>query len=306
MAATKVELSGTTDAGFRTFTYKWTIKNLGNLRSDISLYSDPFEMEIVSWQAVFKCVDGKAECGLKYLGYYVMGPCLAQPAEFSCSKDDVLIFGPINRVFCSKSDEQCEDISNHLESTMNLAFSITTRIPGYCLFFIDDLSKKISDQFRNYSNILLKVGDPPIAMMANKQILGGYSRVFGQMFKEEEDSVTISNIDVKTFTQLIKFMYTGRVDMAETEVDSLLVAADEYEISTLKTACEYFIFRTVSVSTAIDRLIFAEKYCADQLKENLLDFIRQNFDGVMAEGRWKTLVTHPQLVVEMHHAMAKK
>lgn len=311
------KLSGTIDAGFNITTYDWTIENLQR-RANVTLYSDPFETgDNVSWQAVLKFVDGITHYGLKFLGCSVLGPCFTMPVLLEVYTKNSR-FRPVRKVFSSTLDELCEFeakllISSSICSTLFMGFCITTRKLGEFVItpgtFLQDLDPNVKN--RSFTNVAFKVGNPPVTLRAHKEILAARSSVFAAMFsanmiENEQNLVTISDIDAEVFQQLLKYIYTGKTEANETTVASLLVAADKYDLGRLKTACERAIFANISISTAIDRLLGAEKHNAQQLKSHILQFIVNNADSVMRGNGWKTLAENPPLLIEVHQAIAKK
>merc|ERR1711936_1548745 len=93
----------------------------------------------------------------------------------------------------------------------------------------------------NFSDMALKIGDTTIPV--HKSILAARSPVFCAMFQHDLEEnkqgfVTITDLELDSLKEMLKFIYTGKVEQLETMADSLLAAADKYALDRLKVMCE--------------------------------------------------------------------
>ena len=81
----------------------------------------------------------------------------------------------------------------------------------------------------------LKIGDKKIPV--HKAILASRSPVFAAMFQHDlketkQGYVAITDLELDILEEMLKFIYTGKVENLDTMADSLLAAADKVSIFT--------------------------------------------------------------------------
>ncbi len=142
----------------------------------------------------------------------------------------------------------------------------------------------------------------------HKVILSTRSDVFKAMFSHNEtkegqtNRVEIEDTDAATLEQLIKFMYTDKVDEASLAelASSLLRAADKYNIPKLKFLCEEAICKNLDVANAAEALILAHLHEASHLKDVVVDFVTSNFVKVSETAEWTNITnSHPKVLAEI-------
>merc|ERR1719312_1942443 len=77
----------------------------------------------------------------------------------------------------------------------------------------------------------------------HKAVLAQYSTVFKAMFtsglkEEQESKVDPSHHDPDTVQDMIRYMYTGKVEDIQSKAGLLIHAAEEYDLKGLKELCE--------------------------------------------------------------------
>ena len=96
------------------------------------------------------------------------------------------------------------------------------------------------------------------------------------------------------------FMYTGRLDDAESDFDRLLVVADRFQIDTLKDICQHQLADRLAVANVVDTLILADLHSAVELKTRCLQFLHWNRPAVFETFQWRTFVeSYPKLITEL-------
>lgn len=322
-------LYGTTDASVNKISYTWTIENPEIFKLDPLLYSGSFESEPdICWQAVLEqCFEGTKKCGLKFLGCAVLGPAFPVVVHWECSvraplekNISIIVDRPlvnrITEIFDSKMDEHRETVSKDSSKLLNqsklvLCYRITTK--KYASFTIPRrlLSVDLPSKARVLTSVEFKFPECPNSLRVHMEVLASRSSVFAAMFnadmmERQKHSVTINDIRIDVFKQLLQFIHTDKAQIINLTVPELLAAADKYDLARLKAACERALFRIVSESTAIEILLIADSYNAQQLRKHTMDFIVANADSVLKDG-WETLVkVHPLLLLDVYQAMAKK
>lgn len=140
------------------------------------------------------------------------------------------------------------------------------------------------------------------SIKAHKVILATRSPVFAAMFTEDnrQNQVTITDMKYGVAQKLLQFMYTGKTEIEPNTADLLMAAADKYDLVRLKAQCEQTILNTLTISTAIKVLIFADRINAEQLKSRAIKLIKSSMDKVVETADWKTMtVEHPKLLIEV-------
>lgn len=145
-------------------------------------------------------------------------------------------------------------------------------------------------------------------IQVHKIILAARSPVFAAMFEHEmkerkQNRVNIVDVNYEILHELLKFIYTGKVENLEIMAGEMLAAADKYALDRLKRLCEKELCANLSTENAVEILILADLHDADQLKVQAVDFINNN-SGVMSTTGWKEMIkSHPRLVADIYHAL---
>ncbi len=118
---------------------------------------------------------------------------------------------------------------------------------------------------------------------AHVSILSTRSPVFSAMFQHEmresnTGHVEIPDIEHDIFNELLYYIYSGRnkVPLTEMTAQSLLLAADKYDIGDLKEECVRFLISIIRVDNAINLMVWAHLKLVDILERTSFAFIVQN------------------------------
>lgn len=184
---------------------------------------------------------------------------------------------------------------------------------------IDDISKNYGHLLENKqsTDVVLIVGAEKFA--AHKLILSTRSNVFAAMFncdmkEKHEGIVKIKDIEPATFKLLLEFIYKGQI---VTEDDSennskkneavnwseLLLAADKYDIQSLKLICAKKLAENLNTDNVIETYILSDRVKEPELKKVSLSFIMLKKNEVVNsetyQERIKILRSFPDLAVEL-------
>ena len=141
---------------------------------------------------------------------------------------------------------------------------------------------------------------------AHKIILAAASRVFTAMFQKDRkenqtNQVDVVDVEPQVFQEMLRYIYTGKVDNSDTMAPELMAAAEKYQLEQLKNICEGTLADGLSVDNAVDLLIMADTYSAAMLKNKTLDLITSHKAEVRQTVKWKKLLkSHPTLVAEVY------
>jgi speckle-type POZ protein len=142
---------------------------------------------------------------------------------------------------------------------------------------------------------------------AHKSILSARSDVFASMFKhpmEEQSSnqVKIKDIDPDVFQMMLRFIYTGRVqvDKLEMMAAGLFIAADKYLLDQLKIICENYLLHHMSPENCVVLLLNGDLQNPTELLKNAAKLFRRLPSQVMATERWEQIEKeNPRLLCEI-------
>lgn len=161
------------------------------------------------------------------------------------------------------------------------------------------------------SDVILVVADRKFS--AHRQILAARSTVFAKMFEcdmlEKKNRKTeIKEIDPKIFELLLRFIYTGQVTVEDNDTwMKLIVAADMYQIDSLKYICGQSIAKILNLNNAINVLILADLMKADALKTAAAEFIIANKNQLVGTAEYENMIeSHSQLVADLFRRLMLK
>ncbi|XP_038157121.1 kelch-like protein 23 [Cyprinodon tularosa] len=124
-----------------------------------------------------------------------------------------------------------------------------------------------------FTDVTLQCGESAQVFHCHRALLAARSSYFKVMFtadmRERSDRVIkLSGVDRAVLSALLDYVYTGRVSVTESNVQSLLEAADLLQFSSVKQACEKFLIRLLDVDNCLGMHTFAELHqCAGLERE---------------------------------------
>lgn len=175
----------------------------------------------------------------------------------------------------------------------------------------DDFTKLMEGQ--QFGDFSIKVGDKKYRVY--KGILASRSSVFAAMFENKmqekiKNFVTIVDVEPDVFYELLRYIYTDKVQNLDTMAYQLFAAADKYDIQPLKTLCRMSILGNLSTENATEALQCADLHQDNEMKSRTLEFLRNNVGQlvkVTESAGWKELEdSYPHLVTEVLKTIAKQ
>lgn len=170
------------------------------------------------------------------------------------------------------------------------------------------MAENFSDLLQNeqFTDVAIKVGSE--TLRAHKAILAARSTVFGAMFQHDMqesrcNEITIKDMEPRVFREVLRFIYTDKVEGMEQIACELLAAADRYDLDRLKALSEIELCSGITAKTAANTLVFADMHKADALKARALQYIISNLKAIP---NWKEVCSaNPDLVAEILDEIAK-
>ncbi|XP_065203292.1 speckle-type POZ protein B-like isoform X4 [Planococcus citri] len=136
---------------------------------------------------------------------------------------------------------------------------------------------------------------------AHKVILAARSPVFKAMFKNnlmenQQNRVEIKDADENVFQEVLRYIYTGKVENLNDIALELMLIAEKYDLAQLKGMCLKVLGSLLSVNNVVKILIIADLNNAHYLKTQAVEYIRANVLKVMRSKDWTDLNAHPDLM----------
>uniref|UniRef100_A0A4X1T6Q3 BTB domain-containing protein n=1 Tax=Sus scrofa TaxID=9823 RepID=A0A4X1T6Q3_PIG len=132
-------------------------------------------------------------------------------------------------------------------------------------------------------DVILKVQERKIP--AHRVVLAAASHFFNLMFttnmlESKSFEVELKDAEPDIIEQLVEFAYTARISVNSNNVQSLLDAANQYQIEPVKKMCVDFLKEQVDASNCLGISVLAECLDCPELKATADDFIHQHFTEV--------------------------
>lgn len=192
------------------------------------------------------------------------------------------------------------------------------------IFFVNNVSNCDGEnfirlnEFDDFERLLLEQKFSDLTVVSadkrkfhvHKGILATRSPVFETMLvrdgiEKDESIVNVDDINYDVLLEVMRFIYSGKVNDMEKILFELLAAAEKFNIEGLKLMCEETMAEKLDEKNAIEYLIKAEKNNAEFLKMKVLKFIAVNLQSVVKTPEFKSLgISHHDLMYEVVMAIA--
>ncbi|KAH0470813.1 hypothetical protein IEQ34_000536 [Dendrobium chrysotoxum] len=130
-----------------------------------------------------------------------------------------------------------------------------------------------------------------IALLASSD---AFRAMFDGGYREKDTrDIEIPNIKWDVFELMMRFIYTGSVEISTDVAQDLLRAADQYLLEGLKRLCEYAIAQVVNLDNIYSMYELSESYNAMSLKQTCILFILEHFD------KTRTRPWHSELIARI-------
>ena len=137
--------------------------------------------------------------------------------------------------------------------------------------------------------------------------------LFQNGFKENQEKV-VEIVDIKpnVFENLLCYIYTGRTTSLENgelqnDVEELFIAADRYDMESLKDKCAMRLSRDLSVDNVVYFFTLAHHYNSKSLYELTMDFMTTNAEAVVSGCDWSDLKNkYPDLTFKIQQHLISR
>lgn len=154
-----------------------------------------------------------------------------------------------------------------------------------------------------YSDIQFDFPDETIKIYAHKFILSVRSSVFSTMFygaitefTSNDSVVKIEDVSSTSFLEMLKFIYTDRVNITEDNLAEIMYVAHKYSIKHLERICCDYMRKALNKENCFNYL--EEFYIYDDdFTEQCLKMIDATISESIEEGKWNELSEKPLLMI---------
>jgi len=160
------------------------------------------------------------------------------------------------------------------------------------------------DQF---SNFWIECSDETFS--CHRAVLATRSSFFRALFNSNMDEsksgrMVVVDMSSDTIRDVLMYIYTGRVEEIDTKAMDMLEAADRFDLSGLKKACEEFLIGTLDKENVLDLFVLADLHNAGELREAAKCLIVDNSADIVQEPGWREkLGKYQSLVFEIFEAV---
>ena len=102
--------------------------------------------------------------------------------------------------------------------------------------------------------------------------------------------VNVEDVSPEVFQEILRFLYTGSIHEMDKFAMDLLVAADKYQMDSLKEECASTLSKKLVVNNAVRILVLAHLHNCPELLQSALDFMVENANAIVALPDWKELM----------------
>ena len=153
---------------------------------------------------------------------------------------------------------------------------------SFCVELLKRLNLQRNQNYLCDVTLVAKEGNE---FRAHKNVLSAASPFFvkllqSEMREKDEGVIRFEDISELIIADVLEFIYTGSVEINETNAKALIIAAEYLLIEGLKTKSGRFLEQQITSSNCISTLRFAEKYRCEELVANSTKFILDNFASV--------------------------
>ena len=181
-------------------------------------------------------------------------------------------------------------------------------VSSYAINCLNELSNHLGELFNSMPLSDVTFNIDGYDFPAHKSILSVRSEVFAAMFQHPSkekltNQIKIEDIEPDVFQELLRFIYTGRVQVDKLEVMAagLFIAADKYFLDQLKMTCENHLLRHMSPENCVVLLTTGDLQNPTELLKEAAKFFRRLPSQVMATDGWEKMEEeNPRLLCQIH------
>lgn len=194
------------------------------------------------------------------------------------------------------------------------------------IIFSDQVSKELMStwmgQINNMENANIQLNFNDGFILTHKSVLIKRSEYFRKFFHDTKESkekkrkldmnqnfiiINIPDYSRQTYYEVIKFMYTDKIEFSNIIPFEIFKIADYYLIPDLRQKARIEIYKRLHFDNVV-KVLFSEGYKWKDLKDDMVDYIVSHFDRIKDTPEYKLLAvdnrSHPAIVVLMQEIIA--
>lgn len=166
----------------------------------------------------------------------------------------------------------------------------------------ETLMNKMQEFFQNQQLCDVVLCIEGVRIPAHRIILSTTSDYFTAMFMNDmveatQHEVSLKDVDPDAMKELVKFMYIGKLEIREDNVETLMRTACLLQLSTVVTACSVFMQKQLHPSNCIGIRHFADTQGCSVLYQQAHQYIVENFEKIIINHEFLHL--SPQDIVDL-------
>jgi len=107
--------------------------------------------------------------------------------------------------------------------------------------------------------------------------------------KPKLNKLKIKDLQADTLEELLSYIYTDSSANVDACANSLLAAADLYQLPGLKSHCEQHLSEVITPVNVAAVLMLADQYACERLKSSALKYCKDNHNYIVKDHAWKTI-----------------
>lgn len=121
--------------------------------------------------------------------------------------------------------------------------------------------------------------------LCHKAFLAAWSEYFRCLFttslaEHNQSNITINGVDATSMQLVLNYLYTGKVELNSETVQSLLSAANLFQLRGLRNGCADYMQKKIEVDNCIGIHFFAQAHECRELELQAWNVIIENFEAV--------------------------
>uniref|UniRef100_A0A0N5CEC9 BTB domain-containing protein n=1 Tax=Strongyloides papillosus TaxID=174720 RepID=A0A0N5CEC9_STREA len=160
-----------------------------------------------------------------------------------------------------------------------------------------DYSKMFESQL--FTDCIVKVEDTEIKV--HKAVLANRSPVFHDVFNSMSKNLQTNVVEIKNFhvdvvKKMLRYIYTDDISDIKNMASEILAIATEYRLDGLREVAVRHLCRNLNIGNICERLLLAETFSSDELRENCQKFIIGNPECLKTTNNLEEFIrNHPSL-----------
>lgn len=122
------------------------------------------------------------------------------------------------------------------------------------------------------------------------------------------ETISIPNVDKKTFLELLEFIYTGNVEINKMNIISLITASVQFQIEDLKSLCLSSFDEVVNENNIMNLLLMADLHQELELKNICIQYFLEHYFEIINTNEFKNFITgeNISLILELFQQLIPK